>query len=179
MGIPTLISTNTADSDTNLSITSGIDGTYDEYMFVMTDIHPETDNTAFTFQVSINGGSGYGITNISTHFASHHSESGTYSGLAYVAGDDETSTGAIYLGAGGLGNGSDESLSGILHIFSPANTTYVKNWYARTNEYYVSDYSKDTYVAGYFNTTSAINAINWQMALGGDFSGVVQLYGIE
>ena len=54
----------------------------------------------------------------------------------------------------------------------------MKNWYARTNEYYVSDYSKDTYVAGYFNTTSAVDAIFWQMAAGGDMSGVVQLYGI-
>ena len=178
MGIPTLISTNTADSITNLYITSGLDGTYDEYMFVMTDFHPETDNNALTFQVSTNGGTSYSTTNISTHFAAHHSESGTYSGVAYVAGDDETSTGAIYLGAGGLGGAADESLSGILHIFSPANTTYVKNWYARTNEYYVSDYSKDTYVAGYFNTTSAVDAIFWQMAAGGDMSGVVQLYGI-
>ena len=43
MGIPTLIKTLTADNDTSLAFVDGtasvvLDGTYDEYIFVCTDI---------------------------------------------------------------------------------------------------------------------------------------------
>jgi len=178
--IPTLLSTNTADSDSGLAITSNIDGDYDEYMLVMTDIHPETDNNAFTFQASTNGGSSYGVAVTTTLFAAHMDETGSYYGVAYAVSDDEAqSTGYQYIGAGGLGGAADESLSGIIHLFSPANTTYVKHFLIRSQEYYVSNYTKDTYVQGYFNSTSAINALNFGMAFGGDFSGVIQLYGIS
>ena len=177
--ISTLISTNTADSDSALAITSGIDGTYDEYMFVMTDIHPETDNNIWQFQASTDGGSSYGVTVTSTAFQSQHSEDDSAASLGYMAGDDlAQAAGYQYLAAAGLGNGADESLAGVFHIFNPASTTFVKHWYCRTNMYYVSNYTKDSYFAGYFNTTSAINAFNFGMGAGGDFSGVIQLYGI-
>ena len=59
MGIPTLISTSTASNAASVAITSGIDSTYDEYMFVMTDVGPATDNVVFQFQVNVAGQSGY------------------------------------------------------------------------------------------------------------------------
>jgi hypothetical protein len=38
---------------------------------------------------------------------------------------------------------------------------------------------KDTYVAGYFNTTSAIDAIQFSMSSGSIESGVIKLYGVS
>ena len=59
-GALNLISTTTASNSANLSITSGIDSTYKEYIFKFINIHVGTNDTNFTFQASSNGGSSYG-----------------------------------------------------------------------------------------------------------------------
>ena len=56
--IPTLISTTTASgTPSSLSITSGIDSTYDEYMFNWSNIVQTTVNETWEFQCSTDGGS--------------------------------------------------------------------------------------------------------------------------
>ena len=184
MGIPTLIKTLTASDSASLAFVGGasdvvLDNTYDEYMFVFTDIGPATDNVVFQFQGSIDGGSNYNVTVTTTAFESRQDETGTYASMAYAAGDDiAQGTSGIYLGSGGLGNGADESLSGILQVFQPWSTTYVKHFYSRTNEYYVSNYTKEFYGAGYFNDADDdVNAFSFYMS-SGNFDGVIQLYGI-
>ena len=181
MGIPTLISTATASDSSSIAITSGIDNTYDEYMFVFTDIGPATDNVQFSFQGSTDGGSNYNTTMTTTFFRTSHDEADTWSGLGYVDTSDQAQgTSYQQFGEGappGIGNGSDESGVGILHLFSPSNTTYVKHFYARSTYYQFNDRSNQSFVAGYFNTTSAIDAISFKMA-SGNFDGVIQMYGI-
>ena len=49
-GVWTLIETQTASSDSTLSFTSGIDSTYDEFVFQFINIHAETDGAKFQFQ---------------------------------------------------------------------------------------------------------------------------------
>ena len=172
------ISTQTFSNVASVAFTSGIDSTYNEYMFVFSEIHPDTDNNIWWFQASTDGGSTYGVTCTTTLFAAVHDEDGDPYGLAYAAGDDRAnSTSYIYLAAGGVGGAADECLAGTLNLFNLSSTTYVKNFYARTNNYYVSNYSKDTYVGGYFDTTSAINAFQFQMGGGGTVDGTISLYG--
>ena len=77
-----------------------------------------------------------------------------------------------------IGNGSDESTAGILHIFSPSNTTYVTHFYSRFNSYANHDYSEDQFTAGYVNLAGAITDIQFKMA-SGNFDGVIQVYGIS
>jgi hypothetical protein len=43
----TLLSTQTASASATISFTSGIDSTYDSYVFKFIDIHPATDNVRF------------------------------------------------------------------------------------------------------------------------------------
>ena len=78
-----------------------------------------------------------------------------------------------------VGNENDESVSGTLHLFDPSNTTFVKHFISLTNAYNPSDYVFQDYVAGYFNTTSAINAVDFKMSSGNIDSGVIKLYGIS
>ena len=52
-GVWNLIETLTASSSATLDFTSGIDSTYDEYVFKFYDIHPATDSVTFEFNVSI------------------------------------------------------------------------------------------------------------------------------
>jgi hypothetical protein len=48
-----LLSTQTASASATISFTSGIDSTYDSYVFKFINIHPATDAAFFTFQVSM------------------------------------------------------------------------------------------------------------------------------
>ena len=177
MGIPTLISTCTASNTTICAFTSGIDSTYDEYMFVFTDINPATNGSEFQFQVNADGGSGFNETMTTTFFRSAHDESDTQTFLLYDTGSDQAQGTAYQRLSTQVGNGADESCAGILHLFNPASTTYVKHFMAEVNEYQSNDYSIDQFLGGYINTTSAIDEISFKMS-SGNFDGCIQMYGI-
>ena len=53
-GAMTLLATQTASGSANLSFTSGIDDTYDSYVFKFYDMHPATNNTAFSSSLKNN-----------------------------------------------------------------------------------------------------------------------------
>ena len=177
MGIPTLISTHTASGDSELDITSGIDSTYDEYMFVCTDINPATNNRGFQFQVNAASASGFNETITSS--ASTTSHFGDDTTLFRYEPDDDQAQGTGYqVLVSAVGSGADESCAGILHLFSPASTTYVKHFYAR----FIchggsSDVAQGEHVAGYINITAAVDEISFKVD-SGNFDGVIQMYGI-
>ena len=50
-GALTLLSTQTASSSASISFTSGLDSTYDSYIFKIINVHPETDGQIFLFKV--------------------------------------------------------------------------------------------------------------------------------
>ena len=186
MGISTLIKTLTASDSATLSFVDGtssvvFDGTYDEYMFVFTDIGPATDNVNFTFQVNAtdDAGGGYDTSTIvSTYFSVTHNEAGTDDpALAYESGRDQTNAAAFQDIGMAIGNGSDESLAGILHVFSPSSTTHVKHWKAITTDNGHNNFVHTAYSGGYINDTTAIDEIQFKMS-SGNFDGVIQLYGI-
>ena len=174
-----LLETQTASSSSTISFTSNIDSTYKEYQFHFIDIHPATDAAHFQVQGSTNSGSSYGITATSTFFAAVHQEDGASSSLAYYTSlDIAQGTGFIDIGAGDTGNGNDESLSGKMHLFDPSNTTFVKHFMARSSCYNPNDTEVDAFVSGYFNTTSAIDAIQFKMSSGNIDAGTIKMYGV-
>ena len=177
-GGPVLISTHTASGASSVDITSGIDSTYDEYMFVFTDIGPATDGAEFQFQVNAATASGFNETMTTTFFRAIHDEADSTTGLAYSAAKDQAQGTSYQSITDNIGNGSDESCAGILHLFSPSNTTYVTHFYSRVNAYDGADYTFDNYAAGYINVTSAIDEISFKMD-SGNFDGVIQMYGIK
>ena len=177
-GAMTLISTTTASSDSAISITSGIDSTYPIYVFKFINMHPATDNVEFSFQANASGGSGYNETVTSTMFYAYNDEGGGSQGLGYsTSGDQAQGTSFIKLGMS-LGNDNDQSLSGHLRLFNPSSTVFVKHFIARCNYAHPSNYTEEDYKAGYFNTTSAIDAIQFKMSSGNIDSGTIKLYGI-
>jgi hypothetical protein len=173
----TLLSTQTASSSATISFTSGIDSTYDEYVFKFINIHPSA-NTFFSFQTSTNGGSSYGVTVTTTFFRGQlHSADGSSETVAYDASMDlAQSTGNVYLGRP-VATDNDASLSGTLKFFSPSSDTFVKHY--MYNNSIISNYIQNAFGAGYFNTTSAINAVKFQFESGNIDSGVIKLYGIS
>ncbi len=172
-----LLSTQTASSSASIEFTSGIDSTYDVYIFKFIDINPATDTVVFEFNASTDGGSNYNVTKTTTFFYSYHWENDTYSGLGYITGSDLAQSTSYQQLMRDVGNGSDECGAGELHLFAPSSTTYVKQFYARTETYEARNSIEDSYIAGYLNTASAINAISFKVA-SGNFDGTIKMYGL-
>ena len=174
-----LISTQTASSSSTISFTSGIDSTYDEYVFKFYDIHPATNSTAFRFNLSVDTGSNYNVTKTTTVTQYYHDEGDSATALQYDTGMDLAQSTNPQIIAENIGNGSDECASGYLHLFNPSSTTFVKNFLISSASYFASDYSNNYYVAGYGNTTSAVDAIQFSASSGNIDSMVIKLYGIS
>ena len=174
------IASTTASSSASVSFTSGIDSTYKEYIFLFNNIHPATDSANLQFQGSINGGSSYGVNITSTYFQAQHAEDASEAALEYDGGQDlAQSTNFQTILAKEPGNGNDESVSGFMHLFDPSNTTFVKHFIARGNCQDAQPMSRDGFAAGYFNTTSAINAVQFKMSSGNMDAGTITMYGIK
>jgi len=179
LGSLVLISEQTASGSASISFTSGIDSTYPIYKFEWINIQPTTNDVIHQFNLSTDSGSNYNVTKTTTLFRAYHTESDSSAVLAYASGDDlAQSTAYQNLDQGGLGNGSDESESGSLTLFNPSSTTFVKHFIATTQYYQSQDASYNAYIAGYGNTTSAINGIRFQMS-SGNMNGTIKLYGIK
>jgi len=174
----TLLSTQTASSSAAISFTSGIDSTYKEYVFRFYDIHPATDDVKLTVGFR-DGSTAYDATKTTTFFDAEHGEDGTGASLAYSTGDDLAQSGSFQPVTKAIGNGNDESCTGTLHLFDPSSTTFVKQFYSRANMYYSGDHSFDCFMAGYCNTTTAIDGVQFKMSSGNMDAGVIKMYGVS
>ena len=177
-GAMTLLSTQTASSSSTISFTSNIDSTYKEYVFKWINVHPGTDDV--NLQVNFrDGGSSYDATKTSTSFGADHKEDDSAAAIEYKAGNDlAQSTGIQALGAS-TGADNDQSTSGYLHLYDPSNTTFVKHWISRSSQARHSDAAQDFYTAGYCNTTSAIDGVQFTFQSGNIDSGTFKMYGVS
>ncbi len=188
-GKMTLIKTLTASSSATLSFVDGaasvvLDDTYDSYVFKFYNMHPATDQVGFQFNMSIDSGSNYNVTKTTTVFIGYHNEADNAADLIYN-GDNDLAQSTAYqnLIFPTLSNDNDSNTSGTLTLYNPSSTTFVKHFISRLNctveETGGTDpYSEDVNVAGYGNTTSAIDAVQFKMSSGNIDSGVIKLYGI-
>ena len=177
-GALNLLQTQTASSSLSISFTTGIDSTYDEYWFIFNNCHPATDNADFTFSGSIDSGSNYNTTKTTTHFTAFQNEAGTDTSLNYSSGTDlAQSTSFVQLG-NNTGADNDQCVSGLLKLYNPSSTTYVKHFIGMASDYSNTNYHQQFYLGGYFNTTSAIDAIQFKFSSGDIDDGTIQLFGV-
>ena len=179
-----LIKTLTASSSSDLSFVNGssdvvLDSTYEEYVFIFNNIHPQTDSKKFRINFSTDGGSSYGVATTSTAFFGRHNEGDTNTALSYDASFDLAQSTSPQNLNNDVGNDNDQCDAGILHLFNPASTTFVKHFISRVSTAHAGDYHYDMYYAGYVNTTSAITAVKFDMASGNIDAGTIQLFGVK
>ena len=179
LGKLVFISRTTASSSSSLSITSGIDSTYKEYIFFFNNMHPATNDTSFNVNFSIDGGSNYNVTKTTSYFRSVHDEPDSYTAVAYETSRDLAQGTGYQNLSSGIDADDDGSVSGYLHLFDPSNTTFVKHFFSVTNAMVHANYCMTDFCGGYGNTTSAINAVNFKMTSGNIDSGTIDLYGVK
>mgnify|MGYP006090665079 FL=1 len=173
----------TASNSATLSFVNGassvvLDTTYKEYLFTFNNIHAGTDDTGLTFNVSIDGGTNYNVAKTTTFFRATHGEDGSSGALAYVAGADlAQGTGFARLD-NDMGADNDQCMSGILSLYNPGQTSFVKHFISRTSVSRPTNRANDVNTSGYANTTTAINAVQFKMNSGNIGSGDICLYGI-
>jgi hypothetical protein len=172
-----LISSQTASNSASISFTTGINSTYKEYQFYFVNIHARTDNTDFQFNGSTDSGSNYNVTKTSSFFEAGHNESDSNTFLQYNDTFDLAQSTSFQTISRNLSSDADHSAVAFLTLFNPASTTYVKHYISVSNGVQYEDYNENWYNAGYMNTTSAINAVQFKMS-SGNFDGDILMYGI-
>ena len=178
-GSLTLISTQTASSSSTISFTSGIDSTYKEYIFKFINIHPgHSSYTDFLFNMSADSGSNYNVTKTTTYFSAISFENGSYADIEYSTALDTAQGTGFQTLTDNTGNDNDQCLSGTLHLFDPSSTTFVKHFKSRISNA-ENQSAIDTFVAGYGNTTSAVDAVQFKFLAGNIDSGTIKLYGVS
>ena len=178
-GSLTLLSTQTASSSATIDFTSGIDSTYDSYVFKFINIHPATDGAKFTFQGDTGTNTNYNQTITSTTFYDFHSESGASSSLSYDGSYDQAQGTSFQDLIFYQGNDADQQCSGSLQIFNPSSDTFVKHFIARGVRASANDQISDEYTAGYFNLTTALTRFRFKMSSGNIDDGIIKMYGVK
>ena len=184
-GSMTLIKKLTASSSATLSFVDGssgvvLDNTYREYVFICKNIEPSnTGGPDFTFNMSIDTGSNYNVTKTSTQFSARHSEDDGTATVAYVPNNDLAQATGFQIIADGVGGAGDECADGILHLYNPSSTTFVKHFISNFVNYRVNDNVYNVFTTGYANTTSAVDAVQFKFSANNIDAGTICLYGIN
>ena len=177
------IKTLTASSSATLSFVDGassvvLDNTYPIYKFEFINIHPATNDVSFVFNLSADTGSNYNVAKTTTFFRARHKEDDSATALEYRTSQDlAQATGTQQLA--GSGNDNDQAISGTLTLFNPSSTTFVKHFMATNSAVDEGDGARNNFIAGYANTTSAIDAVQFSFASGNIDAGTIKLYGIK
>ena len=174
-----LLQTQTADGDDNVAFTANITSAYPMYIFRFYNINPGTDEPYFEFQVDDNAGNnGYNDFNITSTFWETSISEADSGNTAYTGGRDSAQSTAYNDITVAIGSGADESFAGELHLFNPASTVYAKHFMSKTHGYYSGNQAILVHAAGYINTTTAINAINFKFTAG-NFDGKIKMWGVK
>jgi hypothetical protein len=176
-GKMTLLQTQTASSSASISFTSNIDSTYPIYVFKFINIHSSAD-ASFTFQADTGTNTNYNQTITSTAFNAYHYENDGATALTYNANKDLAQS-SNFQRIGTLNSENDDSCNGILQIFQPSDTIFVKHFLCVMNSSAVTPATYNDFVGGYFNTTNALTRFQFKMSTGNIDSGTIKLYGIK
>ena len=184
LGEMRFIKKQTASSSATISFVDGtsdvvLDNSYKEYLFTFNNMHPETQEAHLCFQGNAAGGSGYNETITSTFFRVQHMEDDSGTELAYYADSDQAQGTDFQRLVRNINNDNDSSAAGWLRIFNPSDTTFVTHFISRCHSVGNAVHAADCLAAGYFNTASAIDEIQFKMNTGDIDAGDICLYGIN
>ena len=185
-GAWTFIKKLTASASGTLSFVNGasdvvLDSTYKEYIFYFLNIHPSAGGAGvnFEFNGSVDTGSNYNVTKTTTCFRAYHYGGAATTTLGFDGTPSLAQSTAFQTLTTNNANPNDGSSVGILHLFNPASTTFAKHFLCRTvqNTFNGENCMSNT-IGGYFNNTSAIDAIQFKFASGNIDEGSIFLHGL-
>lgn len=173
-GAQILLSTLTASDSATIDFTSGIDGTYKEYIIDIIDLVAASDGQIVNLTLSTNGGSNYLGANYQYVLLQNRS------GAATPNGSGSTSEAYIALhAASSLGNAAGENFSSRIVINNPASAAVYKTINMASVFFDTSTELCQARGCGtYTGATTAINAFRISLSSGNIASGTFKLYGV-
>ena len=178
----------TASTSSSLSFVHGsssviLDNTYKEYIFYFLDIHPSNDQSEFGFNASIDGGSNYNVAKTTTAYYNYNRGSDGHTDFGYRSGQDLANSTSDQIISFNANVDNYSSGSGILHLFSPSDTTFVKHFICETHSDAQTSAEQGLiqsfFSAGYINSTSAVNALTFKFSSGNIDAGDILLFGLN
>lgn len=169
-----LLATATASADATVDFTSGIDGTYDEYVFALQNVTPATDGVILWLRTSTDGGSSWDA-GASDYQSVTWSFQHNFSGSSGSPTDDK-----IVLAGNTFAVGSaagENGVSGRVHVAQPSVAHEVEVW---GQGVYMAD---DGELAGVIsrgrrNAAADVNGLRFLFSSGNIESGKFKLYGV-
>ncbi len=161
-----LIETKTLSNVATADFETGLDDTYDDYLFRF-DLSPATDNATLFMRVKAGGSyqtTGYkcgvfGVTNNPAHAS-------------------VSSTTALQVTFAGVGNASGRSCNGEINFSNPEVAKHVLfNW--RSSGYRSDNFTETAIGCGCYDDTLAVTGIRFLFSTGNIASGRITLYGIK
>lgn len=173
-----LLDTKVASSSASLNFTTGINNTYNSYIFEIDDLKPSVDATNMLVRTSTDGGVSYDSGASDYSFTNTTMENGnTVTGFGNNAANSITITG----GVNAFGNAAGETICGQIRLYSPSNSVNRKKltWdiigtssAATAGEIHING-------GGARKATADVDALQILPSSGNWVSGTVRLYGLK
>jgi len=171
-----LISTTTISSDATVSIT-GMDSTYKNYVMILNNLHPATNNVRLQSRAIISG-SPYTTGNYFSII--EHSRTGNASN-EFDNNEGQTAWDLTHDG-NGMGNANSDSMNMIINIYNPSDTTFEKHiqTQATYNHNIVNNMTSRSYSLNAIHSiTSAFTGLQFFFSSGNMDTGTIKLYGLS
>jgi hypothetical protein len=175
-GSLTLISDTVASANSSIDFSS-ISGSYTNLQLEWTGVYHSVTGSNFGFRLNSDSGSNYNET--------YTYLEGTSPVGVSISGLNQTAMGQVAFGNNSYSTTPNQTVMGVLNVYNYASTTKVKKydmtyfWYSANN----SRYNSFT-ISGYWNSTSAVTALNIYRAAGtatlSNLSNTsIRLYGVK
>ena len=172
----TKISSQTASSSSTIDFTTGMDSTYDEYMFVYLNMYPSAGGNIWEFK-GRTGGS-FGTEKTSSYFRAHQDASNNYD-LGWDNSYKLANSNGWQAMGYSVSDAAGMSVCGTLTFYQPSNTVRCTQYKAECIWTHSSNYSHHSYVGGYFHTSNAITGAQFEFSSGNISAGTIILYGVS
>ena len=172
------IASATADGDSVINFTSGIDSTYNVYYVVYNAIHPAA-GSKLTCQFTTNG-SDFNLALATAQCNGSNTEGGSVTDNNADASEDQND-GTAYQSiayADTIETNAESCCNGVLWLYGPSSTTFHKHFSARSVAKDDAPGGAQTWTSGEIATAAAVTGISFKMSSGNIDSGTFTLYGL-
>lgn len=173
-----LLQTQIGQNVTQIDFT-GIDSAYDVYCFKLINVQQEgRRDPELEINGSTNNGEYFGISKTTTFFEAYHREDdGSTANVAYDSSHDLSNSTSGQPISTNLEHRPSSTVSGELWLFGPSSnfTTQFYGTFQTCSGH--TTVALNTYPAGYFNTTTPINAISFKTSAA-NIKGIIKMYGL-
>ena len=158
-----------------VDFTVGIDSLYDEYLFELSRVVPQSDSTLVYVNLSTNGGASFDTSAIYA-VSDIHSTNG---GAPAVAGSAAINRFILFGTTPGVGSDTGECLGASLTLHRPASTSLYKILQG-TFSFVSSAGALCTGInGGAYKSVSAVNGVRFSMSASNITSGTFKMFGVR